>query len=236
LHQLIVDYIGQRIVSGRLPAGTVLPKEEQIAKELGTSRSVVREGMKILAAKGLVEAKQKRGTIVEPSSRWNLFDPEILSWWPRSALKQDFGVAFMDLRMAIEPKAAELAAVNRTDAGAASLQAAYQGMLDATTPREFTVADVAFHRALFESSGNPLIAQLAGIIEPLFAAVIDREEPNVPPASDITVSLHGELASAVAKQNPKKARRAMEHLLQLTLAIFQEKRGDVKVSSARPPF
>jgi DNA-binding FadR family transcriptional regulator len=226
LHQLIVDRIGQRIVSGEISAGTVLPKEEQIAAEFGTSRSVVREGMKILAAKGLVRARQKRGTTVEPSSRWNLFDPEILSWWPRSTLKRDFGMAFMDLRMAIEPKAAELAAINRSPADSEALKHAYVDMISAKTPREFTVADVAFHRILFAASGNPLIAQLAHIIEPLFAAVIDREEPNVPPASERSVALHGELADAVDRRNPARARKATEQLLRITMLIFIKKGED----------
>jgi DNA-binding FadR family transcriptional regulator len=223
LNRQVVDVVGRRIVTGDWSPGTVLPKEDQIASMLGTSRSVVREAMKILATKGLVEARPRRGTIVSERSRWNLFDPDILAWWPRAALKRDFAGAFMQLRSVIEPAAAELAAQHGTDPQVEDLATAFKAMITAKDPAAFSSADVAYHRALLIASGNILFAQLASVIEPLFLAIIDREEADVPAPQDESIRLHGEVLDAVTNRTPELARAAMERLLRVTIGIFQAK-------------
>ena len=223
LNRQVVDVVGRRIVTGEWSPGTVLPKEDQIASMLGTSRSVVREAMKILATKGLVEARPRRGTIVVDRSRWNLFDPDILAWWPRADLKRDFAGAFMQLRLAIEPAAAELAAMNGSEEQVAELDAAFKEMTAATDPAAFSVADDAFHQALLIASGNILFAQLSSVIGPLFHAIIDREESDVPTPQEETIRLHGEVLDAILMRAPDRARSATERLLAVTVQIFQKK-------------
>lgn len=223
LNRQVVDAVGRRIVGGEWAVGTVLPTEDRIAGMLGASRPVVREAMKILATKGLVEARPRRGTVVAERRRWNLFDPDILAWWPRQALKRDFADALMQLRLAIEPAAAELAAVAASDDQRRALVVAFAAMTTAPDPSAFTRADVDFHRALLEGSGNILFAQLASVIEPLFVAVIDREEADVPGPDDPSLRLHGEVVDAVDRRDAGAARAAMTRLLDVTYGIFRSK-------------
>src|SRR6266480_6010336 len=76
LHDRVVHAIGRKILGGELPPGALLPAEP----ELGASRTVLREAIKVLAAKGLVEARPKTGTRVRPRDAWNLLDPDVLAW------------------------------------------------------------------------------------------------------------------------------------------------------------
>lgn len=223
LNQQVVDIIGRRIVGGEYRPGTILPTEEQIGKLVGASRPVVREAMKILATKGLVDARSRRGTQVAETSGWNVFDPDILAWWPRGALKRDFAGAFSQLRQAIEPIAAELAAQQATAQSVAALRAAYEAMTMAEDSISFTIADVAYHRALFHASGNILFARLSTIVEPLLHAVIDREEKEVPTMQDETIRLHAAVVEAIERRAPADARRFMEQLIVKTVDIFRSK-------------
>jgi DNA-binding FadR family transcriptional regulator len=223
LNRQVVDVVGRRIVTGDWSPGTVLPKENQIAVMLGTSRSVVREAMKILATKGLVEARPRRGTIVADRSRWNLFDPDILTWWPRAAVKRDLAGAFIQLRRVIDPAAAERAAEKGTPDQVADLDAAFKAMTTATDPASFSAADVAYHRALLVASGNILFAQIGSVIEPLFHAIIDREEADVPTPQEETIRLHGDVLAAILDRSPDRARSSMERLLEVTVRIFAAK-------------
>src|SRR5882762_613163 len=106
LHGRIVHAIGRRILSGDLRPGELLPAEP----ELGASRTVVREAVKVLAAKGLVESRPKTGTRVRPPASWNLLDPDVLAWQQEGTPQPIFLRKLTEVRLIVEPAAAELAA------------------------------------------------------------------------------------------------------------------------------
>ena len=80
VHGRLVEQIGRRILGGELAPGAMLPREAELVQELGISRTAVREAIKVLAAKGLVESRQKLGMRVRPERAWNLLDPDVLAW------------------------------------------------------------------------------------------------------------------------------------------------------------
>lgn len=161
----MLDALGRAIVTGEF-RDRAFPTEADLARRYDVSRSVTREAVKMLTAKGLLSARPRQGTIVQPEASWNLFDPDMLRW----LLERKFSIAllrqFNELRVAIEPAAAELAA-RRADTGAiAAIAAGYQRMEDAECGRDDALdADIAFHVAVLESSGNPFFVQFTDAVE-----------------------------------------------------------------------
>src|SRR5712691_2438408 len=124
LHGEIVHRIGVQIVRGELKPGDVLPADE-LSAELGLSRTVLREAVKVLAAKGLVEARPKTGTRVRPRAAWNLLDPDVLAWRSEASPDGDFFRNIVELRRIVEPEAARLAAERATAAEVAGIKAVF---------------------------------------------------------------------------------------------------------------
>ncbi|MEZ5859244.1 MAG: GntR family transcriptional regulator [Geminicoccaceae bacterium] len=127
-----------------MAAGAVLPREVELMDELGTSRAAVREAIKVLAAKGLVETRQRRGTRVRALDEWNLLDPDVLAWCAAAGPAPVLMAQMVELRCLIEPRAARLAAGRRTAAELAALEAAHAAMVAAfADPGAYSRADLA---------------------------------------------------------------------------------------------
>ncbi|MBA3447197.1 MAG: FadR family transcriptional regulator, partial [Pseudaminobacter sp.] len=109
-HQDAVDRIAGWIVGGRFAAEAVLPTEDVIGTQLGVSRTVVREAMRTLVAKGMVTVRRRHGTQVQPVDSWSLFDPQVVAWRLTSGLTREFIEDLIHFRLGIEPYAAGLAA------------------------------------------------------------------------------------------------------------------------------
>ena len=103
--QVVYD-LGCRILAGEVKPGDPLPQEWTLCDQMGVSRTVVREAIKSLAAKGLVESRAKRGTIVRPARVWNYLDPEVLDWQARADVDGRHLFHLTELRQTIEPPAA----------------------------------------------------------------------------------------------------------------------------------
>lgn len=161
----MLDVLGRAIVTGEY-SGRAFPTEADISKHYCVSHSVTREAVKMLTAKGLLSARPRQGTVVQPEASWNLFDSDVLRW----LLERNFSIEllrqFSELRIAIEPAAAELAARTATPRGIALVEAGYQRMLAAEVGEDDTLdADIAFHVAVLEASGNPFYAQFRDVVE-----------------------------------------------------------------------
>src|SRR5919204_5787244 len=124
LHGQIVHAIGRRILSGKIRPGELLA----IPAELPASRTVLREAIKVLAAKGLVQSRPKTGTRVRPRQAWNLLDPDVLAWQQDGAGSPSLLRALTEVRRFIEPAAAELAAVRADTRDLAELARALEEM------------------------------------------------------------------------------------------------------------
>jgi DNA-binding FadR family transcriptional regulator len=167
IHGQVVETIGRRVVTGKLPENGRIDLVE-LEAELDVSRTVVREALKVLAGKGLVDSRQKRGTVVRPRSEWNLLDPDVISWEFENRGDQMLG-QLAEVRQMFEPAAAALAAGRRTDADLAELEAALRDMTVAESPAEAVSADLRFHRAVLAATGNELLVRMEGVVESVLA-------------------------------------------------------------------
>jgi DNA-binding FadR family transcriptional regulator len=168
LHGAVVHEIGVRIVKGELEPGDTLPDNGTV-DEGAVSRTVVREAIKVLAAKGLVESRPKVGTRVRPRRDWNLLDPDVLAWQIEAGPDSRFLEQALELRRMIEPAAARLAAERATDVQIAALYELYEAMAAAGDDLDaFMEPDLRFHTLLLEACGNELLEHMSEI----FAAVL----------------------------------------------------------------
>lgn len=162
----IVQSLGKAIALGEYPAGQPLKAEAELCEEFDASRTVLREAVKMLTAKGMLDARPRRGTVVLPESQWNLSDPEILNWILDRKGSLPIIAEFVDMRLAIEPAAAGLAATNLSEETKAKLIAAMQRMEAAGKGMDDHLdADIAFHVGILEASGNRFFWNMRHTIE-----------------------------------------------------------------------
>lgn len=165
LHGMVVERLGFLIAAGEFKAGDVLPNADELSARLGVGRSVLREGLKVLSGKGMIEARPKTGTRVRPRSEWNHLDPDLLAWRYASPNLEDVASIF-DLRRAIEPAAAAMCARKATLQQIAQIGAVLKEMeATADDSDRFAGPDLSFHQALLRFTGNELIASLASVVE-----------------------------------------------------------------------
>jgi GntR family galactonate operon transcriptional repressor len=216
LHDRVVHAIGRKILGGELPPGALLPAEP----ELGASRTVLREAIKVLAAKGLVEARPKIGTRVRPRDAWNLLDPDVLAWQQRGAGSPSLLRTLTEVRRIIEPAAAELAA-SRADAGdLAALGEALAGMERTAQARNgnvepFVQADMRFHLAILHACRNELLEQMSRVV---YSALLVsfRATSSLPGRARGSLPGHRAIFDAIRARDPRGAAAAMRHLVQAT--------------------
>ncbi len=211
-HAQLVDTLGSQIVDGTLPAGDRLPTEDRLAAQFGASRLVIREAMKSLAAKGLVTIRPRTGTHVQPRSAWNLFDPDVLGWHAGAPLQAQFIADLMELRQAIEPLAAGLAA-GRADARAvAALREAMDAMTAAGSQADYIEADLRLHATVMQACGNAFIQHLAGalseVLKTSFTASSDAWGPDAR-----ALALHEALVRAIETGDAPAAQTAANALI-----------------------
>jgi GntR family transcriptional regulator, galactonate operon transcriptional repressor len=215
LHAQVVRELGLRILAGALRPGDVLPNETDLGRELGVSRSVLREAIKSLAAKGLVASRTRVGTHVREAQHWNLLDLDVLSWryatMPRMAFFQDL----FAVRRVVEPAAAELAAEKAGTSDLQALEAACAAMEHADPTSEAAIeADVAFHRAILTACHSDLLLQLGTLIG-IGLATSFRISTRFYPVS---LPHHRPVLTAIRHRHPADARTAMQTLLTETFA------------------
>lgn len=164
-HTKISRTFGVSIVTGDYKSGDILPSEIEIAQGLGVSRSVVREALRMLAARGLIDSKPRAGTRVKERSEWNVLDPILLEWMFDSEPSLEFVRDLFELRMVVEPAAAELAAQRKSARQLSAMGHALEMMAEHTllTP-EGQVADQQFHSLLLEATNNALLINLSASI------------------------------------------------------------------------
>jgi len=164
-HTLIARDLGIAIVTGQHAPGSVIPGEIDIASQRGVSRSVVREALRMLSAKGLVESRPKSGTRVRDRALWNLLDPDLLAWMFEGEPPATFVRSLFQLRMIVEPAAAEMAATFRNDEQLVRMDAALREMAThGLDTAEGQAADQTFHNAILEATDNELLVSLSGSI------------------------------------------------------------------------
>jgi DNA-binding FadR family transcriptional regulator len=215
-HGRIVHTIGRRIVTGEIRPGERLPT----AAHVRASRGVVREAFKVLAAKGLVVSRPKTGTRVRPPESWNLLDPDVLAWRQERLPRGPFLGKLTEVRLMIEPVAAELAARRAGPAQLASLQAALREMraaLDLSPPdyAAYNEADVRFHRAIVQACDNEVLEQIGAIVNTTLLVAFNAAL-RVPGLARGSLPRHQRILDAIRRRQPNRARAAMSRLVRNT--------------------
>jgi DNA-binding FadR family transcriptional regulator len=230
LHGTIAHDIGALIVTGQFKPGALLDNEVEASDRLQVSRSAYREAMRMLAAKGLVEARPKVGTRVSPLHRWHLLDPDVLAWIFAGEPDPKLIDALFELRRIVEPPAAALAAVRRTSADLKTMERALEAMARYTLANEAgRAADQEFHATLLTASANPFLESLTSGIAAAVARTTLFKQRHQPLARD-PVPDHLRVYEAVRDRSPKRAQQAMTRLIDLALRDTTDVR-QVKVYS-----
>ncbi len=165
LHRYVVRTVAERILLGQYGAGEVIDPH-QLEIELGASRTVIREALRVLAAKGMVDARPNRGTMVRPRSDWSLLDPDLLQWRFEAVTDWDLLDRLAEVRRIVEPAGASLAAQRRTDEDLKSLEKAVEEMRAAGRDSGSAVnADANFHKALLAAAHNEILERIQAVIE-----------------------------------------------------------------------
>ncbi|MEU1672836.1 FadR/GntR family transcriptional regulator [Streptomyces roseifaciens] len=214
LHGQLVQQLGQMIVSGDLGADRPLVPEE-IGQRFEVSRTVVRESLRVLEAKGLVSARPNVGTRVRPVSDWNLLDPDIIEWRAFGPQREDQRRELCELRWTIEPLAARLAAghgredVQQRLADMAEIMGHALAQGDSLT---FTRADAEFHSLLLQVAGNRMLEHLAGIVSSALH-VSGAPSGGCDRPTEAGVGHHLRIVDAVGAGDGSGAEAAMRQLL-----------------------
>lgn len=210
----MVDELGRSIVAGTYPVGTILPGDIELAQRFKVSRTVLRETMKTLAAKGMIVAKARVGTRVTEKSQWNMFDSEVIAWHFDDDVTEEFLLQLYDIRLAVEPFAAGLAAERATADEVALLTDLAKDMAapDHTT-ESLAMADLQFHMAIADAAHNPFMHTLGSLIE---AALVGMFRISTPPSQNGFSNIaetHMRIVNAIAAGDVPAARTAMEAVI-----------------------
>jgi DNA-binding FadR family transcriptional regulator len=219
-HEAVAEAIGRRIVQGEFPPGMVLPAEAEWSSRLRVSRSVIREAIKTLSAKGLLTSRPKVGSRVEARRRWNLLDHDVLAWYAEAPDRQEFLRSLQEFRKIFEPEAAAIAAAKRSNEQLRAISDACEEMGRARSLPERSAADVRFHLAILEASGNELLLPLGVLIESALEnlfVMITRQADDLRHAQE----LHEAIERAIRLRRPLAAKRAVRRLLANSDAMVQ---------------
>ena len=210
----MVSALGAAIVRGEIASGTVLPPEPDLAERYGAGRSVVREAVKILVAKGLLSVRPRHGTQVRPLHEWPLLDRDVLGWMRREdGLDRSLLLALEETRSVIEPEAAALAAARATPEELGRIRDALKAMeAGQNDPDAAIEADKRFHLAILDATNNPILRSFRGAIDTILSAMFDF-------TVDVfagNLANHVAVVDAIAAGDADGAREAMRQVLGYT--------------------
>jgi DNA-binding FadR family transcriptional regulator len=215
LHNHVVREIGTSIVRGFFKPMEVLPDEESMVNQLGVSRTVVREAIKVLSAKGLVETRTRRGTLILQDRFWNLLDPDVLSWIDESGHDAQFLQQLTEMRKIVEPGAASLAAERADESEIAGIAKACANMqANLNDEKAYAEADTNFHCIILEASHNAFLKPIGNAIHAALRTSLKVTKPTA--HSNQSLPLHLEILNAIRNRDPEAAAGAMQRHLEYT--------------------
>ena len=222
LTQQIVNDLGLDIVRGKYDAENPFPIEADLCGQFGVSRSVLREAVKMLTSKGLLRARPRQGTWVQPEEAWNLLDPDVLRWLLERRFSIELLAEFTEIRMVIEPQAAAYAAFRASDDEKQKIANALERMQAAERGEDDALAsDIAFHVAILEASGNRFFSQLKDLVETALRISIrlTNQFKGVPLAS---IADHRSVYQAIRDGDAARAKTMSTALIQEAIDLINK--------------
>lgn len=214
----LLDALGRMIVTGAF-ADTPFPTEAEMAGKFAVSRSVIREAVKMLGAKGLLSSRPRQGTSIRPESAWNLFDPDVLRWLMERKFSLRLLRQFNELRLAIEPQAAQLAARNAGAGAVDRIRAGFDRMAAAEAGLDDPLdADIAFHVAVLAATGNPFYAQFHDLVATALRTSI--RFTNRFKGHSASLPDHKAVLDAIVDRDAARAHQAMDRLIRDVLDLI----------------
>lgn len=232
----IVEELGIAIVTGEYAEDKPFPVESALCRQYGASRSVLREAVKMLTAKGLLRARPRQGTRVQPETNWNLLDPDVLRWMLERKFSLKLLIQFTQVRLSFEPGAAALAAQFATPDQRAAIMRGIDRMLAAGRGKDDPLeSDISFHVAVLRASGNPFYVHLRELIETALRFSIRRTNAYKG-VSLASVLDHKRVADAIIAGDSVGAERAMRALIQeaLDLMLAEQRKAEAPKRKKAP--
>jgi DNA-binding FadR family transcriptional regulator len=213
-HAEVARSIGIDIIAGRYPEGARLPGDAELTAMFGVSRPVLRESVKTLVAKGLLTTKARVGTVVRERGAWNMFDADVLAWHLDAGIDRRFLNDLAEIRLAVEPRAAALAAARRSESDIAELRRSMERMRrEPSDSVGFADGDLALHVAVANASGNLFMRSIGSVIEAALRASFLLSAPVEPQDRETVLSWHQRIVDAIIDQNADAAAAAMTEVI-----------------------
>ncbi|CAH7093162.1 FadR family transcriptional regulator [Vibrio sp. 070316B] len=207
LHVQVAREIARGILSGDLPQGSIIPGEMALCEQFGISRTALREAVKLLTSKGLLESRPKIGTRVVDRAYWNFLDPQLIEWMDGLTDIDQFCSQFLGLRRAIEPEACALAARFATAEQRIELSEIFQKMVEVDAAEVFdqeswTNIDIRFHSLIFNATGNDFYLPFGNILTTMFMNFIVHSSEE----GSTCINEHRRIYEAIMAGDSEKAR------------------------------
>lgn len=218
-HSRVVEALGKDIISGRYAAGDILPGDVDLALRFGVSRTVLREAMKTLDAKGLINPRVRVGTSVRPRNEWNHYDPSVLYWYIEAGLEDRLLGQLQEICLMLEPAAAMLAATNGTPQQINAIIRRLDRLVSVVTPTDEIVSLLLdLHVAIAEASANVFIQSSEAALKTATVLRIKRNPALAGPLSPADADTYRALAGALQARNGNLARGIMEKIVRMDIS------------------
>ncbi|MCK0197703.1 FadR family transcriptional regulator [Ancylobacter sp. 6x-1] len=219
-HEEVARSIGVDIIAGRYGEGAKLPGDAELTVLFGVSRPVLRESVKTLVAKGLLSTKARVGTVVRERAAWNMFDPDVLAWHLDAGINKRFLRDLAEIRLAVEPRAAALAAERRSVEDIRLMRDAVGRMArensrkpDGSRSDGFAEADLSLHLHVAIASGNPFMRSIGAVVEAALRASFVLSAPADDREFQISVAAHERIVDAIEDGDGEAAASAMANVI-----------------------
>jgi DNA-binding FadR family transcriptional regulator len=213
----IAARIGAAIVAGRYAPDALVPGEIELGRRYRASRTVVREALKLLSAKGLIVSRKRSGTRARPREAWNMLDADVLAWrLGDGQAEPKFVSDLLHVRAVVEPAAAAMAARSHTRKSLQSIEEAFAEMERTAHDRvAFADPDRRFHKAILVATGNDFMAAFAALTDAALGAFVQIASRHSG-APGPSVPLHRAVLDAIRRRDAAAAQAAMTALLDRT--------------------
>lgn len=205
---------GKQIAQGEFAPGAALPSEAELCERFGVSRNVMREVIKVLSTKKLIDAQPHRGLFVMPSEQWNYLDADVLEWALEKGGNPELISSLIEVRGLIEPTISRWAAERATAVDLVAIEANYNEMnANRDSVMAFQEADIRFHKAILLATHNVVIQQLSDAVSALQRAIFDYTFIADTKHMNLTMKEHSDLFDAIRRKNPEAAEQACHDMV-----------------------